>query len=54
MKNYMFYIEGLDREVWQIGISEKDAKEKIWNKLSATEKNAVVIFDCIDEQEACI
>ncbi len=46
---YLFYIEGLNREVWQEGDSEKAARNALWKGLSDAEQNAVVQIDCIDE-----
>lgn len=48
---YLFFIEGLNREVWQEGESEKAARKALWDSLSDTERNAVVQIDCIDEAE---
>lgn len=51
MKEYLFFIEGLNREVWQSGTTEKEAKNALWLSLSSGERDAVVIFDCIDERQ---
>jgi hypothetical protein len=47
-RGYIFYIEGLDREVSQIADSQKAAHSAIWKSLSDEEKNRVVCLDCID------
>ncbi|MCU6502265.1 hypothetical protein LPN04_31170 [Rugamonas sp. A1-17] len=48
---YLFYIEGLDREVWQAGASSKYARAALWKSLTDSEQNAVVQIECIDERE---
>lgn len=48
---YLFYIEGLGREVWQRGEDKKAARKALWASLSDTEQNAVVQIECIDERE---
>ena len=54
MKEYLFYIDGLNREVWQKGESERVAHKSLWDSLDSDEKDMVVIFDCIDERELVI
>jgi hypothetical protein len=51
--NYLFYIEGLNREVWQCGDSQKIAHSHIWDSLSDEDKNRVVQIECIDEDNNC-
>jgi hypothetical protein len=48
---YLFFIEGLNREVWQAGASSKFARAALWASLTDTEQNAVVQIECIDERE---
>jgi hypothetical protein len=48
MNKYTFFIEGLNKEASIVASSEKDARQSIWKGLSDEEKNAVVVFDCID------
>ena len=48
--NYLFYVEGLNREVWQAGESRKAAHAALWASLSEAEKNRVVQIECIDEE----
>lgn len=52
IKEYLFYIEGLNREVWQAGASSKFARAALWAGLTDTEQNAVIQIECIDEREA--
>lgn len=49
---YLFYIEGLKREVWQSGESAKVAHQALWESLTEDEKNRVVQIECIDEAQA--
>lgn len=49
---YLFYIEGLNREVWQAGASSKYARAALWTALTEDEQGRVVQMDCIDEREA--
>lgn len=49
---FLFYIEGLNREVWQAGASRKFARAALWASLTDAEQNAVVQIECIDEREA--
>ena len=51
MKEYLFYIEGLDQEVWQEGISRSAAHTALWESLQPDECERVVQMDCIDERE---
>ena len=47
---YLFYIEGLEREVWQESETERLAKKKLWESLSEFEQDHVVQIECIDEE----
>lgn len=49
MKTYLFYIEGLDREVEQDGESESAARKALWDSLSDDERDRVVIIECVDD-----
>lgn len=51
MKRYLFYIEGLNREVWQAAENEREAQRIIWENLSSDDRNRVVIFDLIDTED---
>lgn len=46
---FLFFIEGLNREVWQEGESQKAARKALWDGLNDAERNAVVQIECIDE-----
>lgn len=46
---YQFFIEGLNREVWQAAASEKEARQALWESLSHEEQNCVVQIECIDQ-----
>lgn len=48
--NYLCYVEGLSREVWQAGESRKAAQAALWASLSEEEKSRVVQIECIDEE----
>jgi len=48
---YLFYIEGLDREEWVSGESEKLARNKLWNSLDSFEQDWVVQIECLDMRE---
>jgi len=48
---YIFFIEGLNREVWQTGASSKFARAALWASLTGGEQNAVVQIECIDKPE---
>lgn len=48
---FLFFIEGLNREVWQAGASSKFARAALWASFTDAEKNAVVQIECIDERE---
>lgn len=48
---YLFFIEGLNREVWQPGASRKLARVALWASLTDAEQSAVVQMECIDERE---
>lgn len=50
MKEYLFYIEGLNRKEWVYGETEKFARTKLWNSLTNFEQDAVVQIECIDER----
>lgn len=51
MSEFLFYIEGLNREVWVAGNSEKEAHMKLWNSLDSYEQDRVACLDCIDERK---
>ena len=51
MKEYLFYIEGLNREVWFKEETERLAHAGVWQSLTNDEQDAVVQIECIDERE---
>ena len=51
MKNYLFYIEGLNREMWFEEETEKLAHAGVWNSLTNEEQDRVVQIECIDEEQ---
>ncbi len=51
MTEYVFFVEGLGREIAQRGETERAARNAIWNALTDEEKNRVVIFDCVEQRE---
>ncbi|CAJ6635431.1 Uncharacterised protein [Burkholderia pseudomallei] len=50
-REYLFHIEGLGRDVWQIGETEKAAYSAVWTALNDAERNRVVQIECIDERK---
>ncbi|WP_186214656.1 hypothetical protein [Burkholderia gladioli] len=50
VREYLFHIEGLGREVWQAGVSEKAAYSAVWAGLSHEERDHVAQMECIDER----
>ncbi|VWC82584.1 hypothetical protein BLA39750_01312 [Burkholderia lata] len=50
VREYLFYIEGLDRNVWQPGESERAAYRSVWTALTDAEQNRVVQIECLDER----
>lgn len=46
--SYLFYIEGLDKEVTITDSTEKQARKQLWDSLNSPEQNAVVQVDCLD------
>jgi hypothetical protein len=51
MSEFLFYIEGLNREVWVEGETERAAMSKLWNALESNEQDRVACLDCIDERK---
>ncbi len=49
---YLFYIEGLNREEWVVAGNEREAHSALWEALDEFEKNRVVQMECIDERNA--
>jgi hypothetical protein len=49
---YLFFIEGLNREVWQAADDRKAARKAVWSALTDDEQNRVVQIECIDEAAA--
>lgn len=47
---YLFYVEGLNREEWVAGESEKFARMKLWNSLDNFEQDSVVQIECLDRR----
>ena len=49
MRKYLFYIEGLNKEIWsEPAESEEAARKQIWNSFTSAEQDQVVVFDWID------
>lgn len=48
--NYLFFMEGLSREVWQDGVTENAARQALLDSLTDEEKKNVGEIKCIDEQ----
>lgn len=51
MSEFLFYIEGLNREVWVESETERAAMSKLWHSLAFYEQDRVVCLDCIDERK---
>ena len=51
MTEYLFYIEGLNREVWFAEETERLAHAGVWQSLTNYEQDAVVQIECIDQRE---
>jgi hypothetical protein len=49
--DYLFYIEGLNREEWVSGETEKFARTKLWQSLTNYEQDDVVQIECLDKRE---
>ena len=49
---YLFYIEGLNREEWVVAGNERDAHSALWESLADFEKDMVWQIKCIDERNA--
>ncbi len=49
---YLFYIEGLNREEWVVAGNERDAHRALWESLADFEKDMVWQIECIDERNA--
>lgn len=53
MRRYLFYLEGLGREVWSDPAwRATEAHRQVWQSLSHDEQNRVACLDCIDESDA--
>ena len=50
MKTFTFYIQGLATQMQVEAATMQQARNAAWALLSDDEKDAVVCFDCIDEQ----
>ena len=49
---YLFYIEGLDREVWVTHYgSRMEAQSWLWKSLTDGEQNQVIQIELLDEQQ---
>lgn len=48
MTEYVFFIEGLNREARSEGVGPADAQARIWATLTDEEKDRVVVFDWVD------
>lgn len=50
-KEFLFYIEGINREMWFQEETEKLAHAGVWMSLTNEEQDAVVQIECIDERD---
>ena len=50
LKEFLFYIEGLNREVWFKERTEGLARAGVWQSLTDEEQDAVAQIECIDER----
>ena len=46
--SYLFYIEGLDKEVIVNASTETMARKQLWDSLDSYEQDSVVQVECID------
>ena len=51
MKEFLFYIEGLNREVWFKEETERLAHAGIWKSLTNEEQDAVVQIEWLDVRD---
>jgi len=51
-REYLFHVTGLDKEFWQKGLSQRDARAQLWNALTDEQRNRVAEIVCIDERSA--
>ena len=49
--NYLFYVEGLNKEFWFQGKTESAARKALFDSLTDAERNAVVQIECLDGLE---
>jgi len=50
LREYLFHIVGLGRDIWQAGYTEKGARHFLWEWLSEDDRNRVAIVECLDER----
>lgn len=46
--SYLFYIEGLDKEVTIAASTEKLARKQLWDSLDSSERDSIVQVECLD------
>lgn len=47
-RDYLFLLEGVEREMWSVGASEDDARTKLMNGLDSNQRRVVVSIACVD------
>jgi uncharacterized protein YdeI (YjbR/CyaY-like superfamily) len=53
MRRYLFYVEGVGREVWSDpAFSQSEAHKQVWTWLSPEDQDRTACLDCIDEEAA--
>ncbi len=53
-KRYLFYIEGLNREVWQEATSDREAHRLIWEGLLPDQQDRTASIDWVDTEDITI
>ena len=48
MTNYLFYIDGLDEELWVTAANMREAREAVWQQISRDEAPLVTGMTCIE------
>jgi hypothetical protein len=48
MNTYVFYVEGLNREMEIVSSTEKMGRKILWDKLEDYERDRVVQIECLD------
>ena len=50
LTNYLFYVEGIDLELWVAAADYKTARRNLWASLTPDEHDCVIQIECIDEE----